>query len=193
MPGVTADLQPLPEWERIPFDALEPPLRAELSARHARLGYLGDFFQLAAHQPDALLHFNRFTETLKAALPPNLGELCALTVAQWSGNAYERVQHERLSLKLGLGEAWVRAVLRLSPDDAPGLSEVERAAQRLVLAAAQTMGREAGALAAELGRLTDQKTVTAVLLCVGRYLAHAAFCNTLGARPPVASPLEGAA
>lgn len=177
------------ELQRIPFEELRADLRADLAPRYERLGYLGDFFQLAAHQPEALLHFNRFTEGLKAALPARLVELCALTVAQWSGNLYERVQHERLSLKLGFPEAWVRAVLRLDPDAQSELDPVERAAQKLALATAASMGRNAEAETAVFLALTDAPTLVGLLLSVGRYLAHGAFCNALGARPPVTSPL----
>ncbi len=43
-----------------------------IAGEFERLGYLGEFFQVCASQPDALYHFNRFTEVLKAALPGNL-------------------------------------------------------------------------------------------------------------------------
>src|ERR1700748_66829 len=43
--------------------------------------YLGEFFQCTAHQPEALLSFLEFTEHLKHALPSNLTEVIALSVA----------------------------------------------------------------------------------------------------------------
>lgn len=174
---------------RIAYEALPSALRDQFAARVRRLGYLGEFFRLAAHQPDALLHFDRFTEALKQALPGRLMELCALTVATLTGNEYERVQHERLSLKLGYGEDWVRAVERLDPAADPVLDPVERAAQMLVLAAARSHGRDSERHVAPLLELSDPSTVVGVLLATGRYLAHAAFCNTFGVAPPVASPL----
>lgn len=175
---------------RIGFDALPPELHDLLAPRVKRLGYLGEFFQVGAHQPEALGHFIRFTESLKDALPSNLVELSALTVSTWSGNAYERVQHERLSLKLGQSLDWVRDVERLAPDTAKHLSEVEEAAQRLILAVVKSQGRDARADAESFLRLSDAPTLIGVLLTVGRYLAHSAVCNTLGIKPPVSSPLE---
>jgi alkylhydroperoxidase family enzyme len=177
---------------RIAFDDLPDGLKRELAPKVRRLGYLGEFFQVAAHQPESLEHFIRFTETLKDALPINLVELLALTISTSSGNAYERVQHERLALKSGLSEAWVRAAERLAPDAAPELNDIERAAQRLALAMAKNQGRGARPTADAFLALTDSVTLMGVMLTVGRYLAHAAICNTLEIEAPVSSPLESA-
>ncbi len=179
-------MQPVP---RIPYEDLPPDLKAELAPRVERLGYLGEFFQIGAHQPEALGHFIRYTETLKDVLPSNLVELSALTVSTWSGNAYERVQHERLSLKLGFSEAWVRQIEALDPGASDGLYPVEKLAQKMVLAVIRTQGREARPQSDALLAATDPATVVGVLMTVGRYLAHSAICNTLGVQPPVASPL----
>jgi hypothetical protein len=173
---------------RISYDALPAKLQEELGAKVKRLGYLGEFFQVAAHQPEALYHFNRFTETLKEALPDNLVELLALTLSAWSGNVYERVQHERLALKRDLSEAWVKDVERLSPDTASELDATEKAAQRLALSMAATQGRDAQTDAEAFVRLTNAQTGVAVMLTVGRYLAHSALCNTMQFKAPVPSP-----
>lgn len=93
----------------VPFEDLPEPLRGELAARVERLGYLGGFFSVAAHQPDPLLHFNRFTESLKDGLPGRLGEVVALAAAATAGNQYELVQHIRLARKLGCPDTWIRA------------------------------------------------------------------------------------
>jgi hypothetical protein len=175
---------------RIPFDELTAELRAELGAKVTRLGYLGEFFQVSAHQPEALAHFIRFTETLKDALPIGIVEMLALTLSTWSGNAYERVQHERLALKSGLSEAWLRDVERLAPDRAESLSDIEKEVQRLALAVATTQGRGAGREAEAVLALSDAKTLMGIMLTIGRYLAHSAICNTLGLKAPVPSPLE---
>lgn len=174
---------------RLDFDQLTDGLKRELDSKVSRLGYLGEFFQVAAHQPVALEHFIRFTETLKSALPINLVELLALTISTLSSNAYERVQHERLALKSGLSEDWVRAVERLAPDGAAELSEIERAAQRLALGMAQNQGHGAKGEADAFLALTDAATLMGVMLTVGRYLAHAAICNTLEIKAPVTSPI----
>src|SRR5207237_754413 len=90
---------------------LSPQLAEMLRPKVKRLNYLGEFFQCTGHQPHALMSFYSLTEDLKAALPDNITELVALTVAAKMRNLYEQVQHERLALKLGFGDEWVREVL----------------------------------------------------------------------------------
>ncbi len=163
---------------RIDFDDLDPPLREALRARVDRLGYLGEFFQCAAHQPEALVSLNTLTEQLRGALPDDAAEIVALTVAAVTGNDYERHQHERLSLKLGFGEDWARSVIAL---------EEGGIVQRTVLDLLRDRGRGADvdALAAEHG----DAFAIAVLLLTGRYLMHSTVVNALSLAPPVPSPL----
>src|ERR1700679_2835223 len=99
---------------RLSAKEMPPELATYLRPRVKRLGYLGEFFQCTAHQPKALLSFLEFTEHLKHALPNNFTEIIALSVAVLMKNDYERVQHERLSLKLGFSEEWLREVLSLA-------------------------------------------------------------------------------
>ena len=115
-------------------------------------------------------------------MPPRITELIALTVAAATGNDYERHQHERLSLKLGFGEDWVRG---------QGLDETERAVQALALRLVDGLGRggSASAETAAVERLLPGADLVAVLLTIGRYVAHAAVVNALGIQPPVPSPL----
>ena len=163
---------------RIGFDDLEPGLREVLRPRVERLGYLGEFFQVAAHQPDALVSLNALTEQLRGALPDDAAETVALTVATVTGNDYERHQHERLSLKLGFDEAWIRSVIAL---------EEGSLTQRTVIDLLADRGRGANvdALAEEQG----DAFAVAVLLLTGRYLMHSTVVNALGLEPPVPSPL----
>src|SRR5216684_5059669 len=119
---------------------MAPELAKMLRPRVERLGYLGEFFRCAAHQPEALMSFMAFTEDLKRALPDNLTEVVALTVACMMGNAYERVQHECLSLKRGFGKPWLREVLSLNANDRDVLSHEEIAVQRLVIVAVERKG-----------------------------------------------------
>src|SRR3954447_21392347 len=161
---------------RIGFDELEPGLREVLRPRVERLGYLGEFFQCAAHQPEALISLNALTEQLRGALPDDAAqigalpgaaaEIVALTVATVTGNDYERHQHERLSLKLGFSEEWIRTVIALADG---GI------VQRTVLALLEDRGRGADvdALAAEKG----DAFAVAVLLLTGRYLMHSTVVN----------------
>jgi alkylhydroperoxidase family enzyme len=168
---------------------MPPELVAFLRPRVERLGYLGEFFQCTAHQPEALLAFLEFTEHLKHALPNNLTELVALSIAVFMDNAYERVQHERLSLKLGFSQQWLRDVLRLAPDDPGPLSEQERLVQRLVLSAVRSGGRSA---APEFKAVTESigpAQAIAILMLIGRYMSHALIVNTLNlTAPPLPVP-----
>ncbi len=175
---------------RISFQQLPAELAELLAPRVERLGYLGEFFQVAAHQPRALSHFVRFTESLKDALPDRLMELVALTTSTRLENDYERVQHERLSLKLGFSQEWIRAIERLEPATADELDPLERAAQALVLSVVDSLGRESKELAEQFLELSSPPMLVGVLLATGRYLAHAAVCNTIGVAVP--SPIEGA-
>ena len=178
-----------PDVPRIPFDALPAELAETLRPRFERLGYLGEFFQVGAHQPEALGHFIRFTESLKSALPERLSELVALTVSTRLANDYERVQHERLSLKLGLSREWIKEVEALTPDRSEFLEPDERAAQALVLSVVDSMGQDSSEAAADFVDRVGPEQLVGVLLATGRYLAHAAFCNTIGIAAPFGSPM----
>ncbi len=173
---------------RTPFDELRPDLQDVLRPKVERLGYLGEFFQVAAAQPDALAGFIAFTDALKRALPADLTELVALTIATETGNEYERVQHERLALALGHDEEWVRAVEALAPAEG-GLDPRHAAVQALVLAMVRSTGRDAGPLLTDAEAHLSPDEAVAVLLTVCRYLGHAAVANTLGLAAPVASPI----
>ncbi len=173
--------------ERLEFEQLAPRVQEVLRARVERLGYLGEFFRCAGHQPDILAPFMEMTEALKAALPDRLTEVGALTVATLMGNQYELHQHERLSRKLGFGEAWVAAVEQVSPDSAPEMSDAERATQRLVVALIERKGK---GVKPELEGLIDQigpEQAVAVMFLVGRYITHAMIVNGLELQPPVPS------
>ncbi len=178
---------------RLPLEQMDSELAEMLRPRVQRLGYLGEFFQVAALQPAALKSFYRLTEDLKKALPDRLTEVVALTVASVMDNAYERVQHERLSLKLGYGEAWVRDVLARQPADAAtSLSESERAAQALALAVLKRGGRDTRPELVAAVKAVGPEQAIALLLLIGRYTTHAQFVNCLELAPPVSSPLEDA-
>ncbi|HVV92186.1 MAG TPA: hypothetical protein VHD15_02095 [Hyphomicrobiales bacterium] len=177
---------------RIGFEALAPALREQLAPRVARLGYLGEFFQCTAHQPDVLAAFNLLTEALKTALPQRSIELVALTVAGLLDNRYERHQHERLSATLRYGAAWIADVNRLDPSAATALSETERTLQRLCIALVRGLGRGADDEIATAVAVLGPAATIGVLFAVGRYLTHSLIVNALALAPPVASIFEGA-
>ena len=171
-------------------EEMAPELADMLRPRVERLGYLGEFFRYTAHQPQALMSFLDFTEDLKKALPNNLTEVVALTVATFMSNAYERVQHERLSLKLGFTEAWIRDVLALRPEAASGVSPAEAGVQRLALAVLERRGHNTRPELEAVIRIIGHQQAIAVLMLIGRYTTHALIVNSLELAPPVKSPLD---
>ena len=175
---------------RLSQEQLHPELEAFLRPRIQRLGYLGEFFQCTAHQPKALLSFLQFTDHLKHALPENLTEVVSLSVAQLMNNGYERVQHERLSLKLGFSEDWVREVLSLSSNGHGALSSQELLVQRLVIAAIDRKGHDVAQELEPVVQSLGPAMTIAILMLIGRYVSHAMIANALNLAPPVPSPLE---
>lgn len=177
------------ELRRVPWEEFPPGLATRLAPRVERLGYLGEFFKCAVHQPQGLAAFLDFTEHSKGALPARLVETIALTVASWMGSTYERNQHERLSVRLGFGGEWVSAVERLEPDD-QALGTEECLVQRLVLAILASRGADAAPEFSEAVQQLGEAHAVAILMVVGRYVTHALIVNTLGLAPPVPSIFE---
>jgi alkylhydroperoxidase family enzyme len=175
---------------RLSLAEMPDQLAEMLKPRVMRLGYLGEYFQCAAHQPEALICFQNFTEALKHALPDRLTEVVALTVGRLTGNAYERIQHERLCLKLGFGEAWITEVL--SPEETVNetISQAEMAVKRLVTAVIARQGHEANSEFEQVIRLVGHESAIAILMLIGRYVTHAYMVNCLQLRPPVPSPMR---
>jgi alkylhydroperoxidase family enzyme len=173
---------------RLPIDEWPPVVAEALRPRFERLGYVGEFFTCAAHQPAALLSFMTFTEDLKRALPDRVTEVVALTVATELQNAYERHQHERLCLKLGFGESWVRSVEKLDPVSS-SLTHAERAVQALALAMVRRNGRDSASELDAVAAVIGPAPAVAVMMQVGRYVTHAMMVNALALAPPVPSPL----
>ena len=174
---------------RLEYEELRPDLAEMLKPRVERLGYLGEFFKCAGRQPQALMSFMRFTEDLKHALPNRLTEVVSLTVATVYENSYERVQHERLSLKLGFGENWVHGVISLKADGSGGMSEPEILAQKLTLAVIERRGHNTNAELEAVIRAVGAEQAIAILMLIGRYITHALIVNSLSLTPPVPSPL----
>lgn len=176
---------------RLGYAELDASLREALEEKVARLGYLGEFFAVAGHQPAALLAFHEFTEALKRALPPELTEVVALAVATELGSDYERCQHEQLSVRLGFSPAWVAAAEGRAGGDPASLSAQARCARELVLAVLRDRGHGAGdAVEAAAGLLGEEQAV-AVLLLIGRYVAHGFLGNSVRLTAPVASVFDG--
>lgn len=175
---------------RLEMDQFPASVAEALGPRVKRLGYLGEFFKIAVHQPKALLAFMEFTEASKGGLPEKIVELIALTVACRNANAYERNQHERLSVRLGFGREWVEAVERLAPSGQTALSPDEAVVQAYVLKSLERAGAgSAEAFEAVVDTLGPERAV-AVMMIIGRYVTHGLFVNTLELAPPVPSIFE---
>lgn len=169
---------------RLSAEEMPPALAAFLRPRIKRLGYLGEFFQCTAHQPEALLSFLEFTEHLKRALPNNLMEVVALSIAALMENDYELVQHERLSRTLGFSEAWIREVVDFTADSQFILTEQEKVVRRLVMVVVRSGGHNAASEFETVTQAIGPAKSIAVLMLIGRYLSHALIVNTLNLAPP---------
>ena len=176
--------------QRLEFDQLSTDLAQRLGPRVVRLGYLGEFFKCAAHQPEALAAFIDFTETGKRSLESRMTEVIALTVATWMGNSYERNQHERLCIRLGFAREWIRDVAALDPDAASQMADDELRLQRLVIAILESRGHGVGGVFEEIVEAIGQKAAIAILMVIGRYVTHALIVNVLALPPPVPSIFE---
>jgi hypothetical protein len=172
---------------RLELNDLDPALREALMPRVERLGYLGEFFKCTGHQPRSLLAFMELTDALKAALPDNLTEVVALTIAGFAGNKYERYQHERLALKLGFTREWIADINRLAVSDSTELSEEENLVRRLALEVMESGGRGVGPLRDAVVEAIGYQQTIAILILIGRYAAHAMIVNALELAPPVES------
>lgn len=179
--------------ERLEFDSLDPALQESLRPRVERLGYLGEYFKVAGHQPKAALLSIALTEALKVPFDQQLVEVVALTQAAYVGNAYERVQHERLALTLGYPKEWIAEVIALQPRAARSLSSDHAAVQEFVLAMLSTWGRNAQReLAAVVAALGSDRAV-ALQMLVAKYAADSLFMNVNELQPNVPSIFAGAA
>lgn len=176
--------------KRLAYDDLEPALKETLRPKVERLGYLGEFFAVGGHQPTSTRLFQEFTESLKAALPAEITEVVALSVASTLHNEYEQAQHEQLSSKLGFSREWIEAAV--GEGDESALSDASRAARSLALKIVATYGRGAAEQLSSAVDVLGEETAVGVLLTVGRYVAHAVIANTLELKAPVARVVASA-
>lgn len=173
--------------KRLSLEEVEPALRAELEPTVARLGYFGEFFQVFGALPGAVSAFMGYTKAVKAPLSDSENEVLALTVCTALGDSYERIQHERLSLRLGLDMGWIAAAEGRAGADMTRLSAQETALRELARAVVAAHGKDCKAkVAAATAVLGPQKTVAA-LLQVTRFMSIAVLCNSLELQLPVPS------
>ena len=80
---------------RLEFDAVDAQVRELLKPTVDRLGYFGEFFQVAAHIPGAIPAFVQYTGAVKAKLSDAQNEVLALSVCAMLEADYERIQQLR--------------------------------------------------------------------------------------------------
>jgi len=172
---------------RLAFDDVDGALHAQLKPTVDRLGYFGEFFQVAAHVPGAVPAFMTYTAAVKAPLADAQNEVLALTVCSMLEADYERIQHERLAAKLGLAREWIAAAESRAGSHASVLQDDERLLQALAQAMVTRHGLrcddELHAVAATLGHVK----AVAALLQISRFVTIALICNALHLELPVPS------
>jgi hypothetical protein len=163
---------------RLAYEDLPAPLREQLKGRVAYLGHLGEFFQVAALQPEALGHFLAYTDALKAALPLRLTEIVTLTVAAETENEYELGMRERLGLPTELDPAEVRALVTGDVHSVQSFSPTDIAAADLARAVAGARGRSCHEPYERLEGLETPALAVGCLMLATRFLAHGTMANT---------------
>jgi len=167
------------------FDEVDDELRNTLQPMVDRLGYFGDFFRYGAHAPAVLVDFMRMSGSLKVAIPPDLNEVAALTVCSKMGFAYERVQHEQLSLKLGFAADWVaKLVGRASNAE---LTPAQEATRQLARATIDNRPDVACKSLSSIVEECGQAVAVALLFQITRFQSICTIGNLLGMQPPVTS------
>ena len=175
---------------RLDFEAVDPALRDLLKPTVDRLGYFGEFFQVAAHVPGAVPAFMQYTGAVKAPLEDRHNEVLALTVCAMLEADYERIQHERLSRKLGFTLDWIAAASARSGSHASTLKDDERALHALAQAMVTSHGLRCNdELRAVVDAIGPQKAVAA-LLQISRFVTIALLCNALALQLPVVSVFD---
>lgn len=177
---------------RIEFEDIDPGLKELFRPRVERLGYLGEFFRVMSACPETMKGFFTITESLKKELPDNLSQLVSVALSSRLGNTYEQHQNERLSLKLGLSEDWVRSALNSVDDPNSVFTPEEKAVQRYAIAAGQGIGRGVEDEFKALVDAVGPRKAIAVMWLVGRTMTHAMISNTLHLASPVTSIFEKA-
>ncbi len=175
------------------LDEIDPKLRETLQPTVDRLGYFGEFFQYAGHAPGVLAGFMQYSGGLKGALPDDLNEVIALTVCTELDFAYERIQHERLSLKLGLEREWIAGLVGRANQGT--LTVAQESVRALAIAILVDRRDDARAALDALATETDEAIAVAALFQVTRFRDVCTIGRLLDMRLPVASifpdgPLE---
>lgn len=177
---------------RLEFDSVDPALREMLKPTVDRLGYFGEFFQVAAHIPGAIPAFMQYTGAVKAKLSDAQNEVLALSVCAMLEADYERIQHERLARKLGFTLDWIAAAEGRPGSHPSALKDDERRLQALAQAVVPSHGLRCEAELAAVTSLLGHEKAVAALLQISRFVTIAVMCNALKLTLPVPSVFDEA-
>lgn len=177
---------------RLALEDVDPALRDLLAPTVERLGYFGEFFQVAARVPGAVPAFMQYTGAVKAPLADAHNEVLALTVCGMLEADYELIQHERLAKRLGFSLDWIAAAAGRPGSHASALQEDERALQALALAMVTSHGLRCASELRDVVAMIGPDRAVAALLQIGRFTSIALLCNALSLSLPVPSVFHDA-
>ena len=172
------------------MDRMDPSLVEVLQPIAGRLGYLGELFQHLGHAPEGLAGFLAYSRGVNATLPSNLNEVLALTVCSRLDLAYERVQHERLAVRLELPRAWVAALV--GHGDLAILSPSETVVRDFALAVVEGRFDDARAGLAAVSAEIGERLAAAALMQATRFMSICAMGKVLDVALPVSSIFDEA-
>ena len=167
------------------LEEVDPKLREMLQPTVDRLGYFGEFFQYGAQAPGVLTGFMQYSGALKAAIPDDLNEALALTVCAHLGLDYERIQHERLAVKLGLARDWIATMVGCS--DTATLTPAQQAQRALAIAVSDGKIAEAREAAARLATEAGEAVAVAALFQATRFVAVCVIGRVFDLQLPITS------
>lgn len=178
---------------RLALESVDPALRDLLKPTVDRLGYFGEFFQVAAHVPGAIPAFMQYTGAVKAKLSDAHNEVLALSVCAMLEADYERIQHERLARKLGFSRDWIAAAEGRPGSHPSALGDDERRLQALAQAVVPSHGLRCEAELRAVVDLLGHERAVAALLQISRFVMIAVMCNALALTLPVSSVFDAPA
>lgn len=175
--------------ERKDWNDLSPAARQILQPRYERLGYLGEFFAVLAHDEKLLISFLQLSDAMRDSLALRDREVLALTISAARKAEYELFQHEQLCLKSGLTAEWVAAVESLDPASGE-LSDDDRDVMQLAVAVEAQQWEQGRIHLARIAQRRGTKAAVDLLVAAGYYLMAVSLEQALDLRSPVPSIFE---
>lgn len=170
------------------FSEIDEQLQKLFEPTVERVGYFGDFFRFSSHAPETLSTFMSFSGALRTGIPQDLNEAVALTVCTVMDFPYERIQHERLSEKLGLDRDWIAAMVG-RPSQAE-ITPLQQAARDLSIALVDGQEGAAREAVEQVTTLASPKLAVELLFQATRFIQVCTIGRTLGMQLAVPSIFE---